>query len=53
MCSSRNVNVGKGEGMKEVITTILTDSTARDTSDVEESLMKQAVASPWSSLEEI
>lgn len=33
--------------MKDVITTILTDATARDSSDVEDSLQKQAVATPW------
>jgi hypothetical protein len=38
--------------MKEVITTILTDASARDTAVVESNLMKQAVAAPWSSIAE-
>jgi hypothetical protein len=33
--------------MKDVITTILTDASVRDSSAVEDSLQKQAVASPW------
>lgn len=36
--------------MKEVITTILTDRSARDSAVVESNLMKQAVAAPWSSV---
>lgn len=33
--------------MKDVITNILTDATVRDSSAVEDSLQKQAVAAPW------
>lgn len=39
--------------MKNTITSILTDSATRDTAAVEQSLMQQAVASPWSSLDEV
>lgn len=33
--------------MKEVITTILTDASVRDTAAVADQLQKQAVAAPW------
>lgn len=33
--------------MNDVITSILTDATARDTAAVEQALQQQAVASPW------
>ena len=36
--------------MKDVITSILTDSTARDSASVEGQLVSQAVAAPWSSV---
>lgn len=38
--------------MNDVITSILTDATARDTATVESALLQQAVASPWVNKEE-
>lgn len=37
--------------MKEAITSILTDESARDSTSVEDALMQQAVASPWGNVE--
>lgn len=36
--------------MKDVITSILTDATMRDTAAVETSFMQQAIAAPWASV---
>lgn len=36
--------------MKDIVTSILTDESARDSAAVETALTKQAVASPWSSV---
>ncbi len=33
--------------MKDVIASILTDASARDSNTVEDTLMQQAVATPW------
>lgn len=33
--------------MKDIVTSILTDTSARDSSAVEAALMEQAVAVPW------
>lgn len=33
--------------MQDVITSILTDATARDTAAIESTLIHQSVASPW------
>lgn len=33
--------------MNDIITSILTDATARDTTAVEAALLQQAVATPW------
>jgi hypothetical protein len=35
--------------MKDIVTTILTDESARDGAAVEDALMQQAAAIPWSS----
>lgn len=35
--------------MKDIVTSILTDENARDGAAVEEALLSQATASPWSS----
>ena len=35
--------------MKDTVTSILTNGSIRDTAAIEQSLMQQAVASPWSS----
>ena len=37
--------------MKDIIVSILTDPAARDEAAVEDTLMRQAVAVPWSSLD--
>lgn len=37
--------------MKDTITSILTDDSVRDTAAIEQTLMQQAVASPWGNLE--
>lgn len=34
--------------MKDVVTSILTDGNARDSAAVEDALMRQAAAVPWS-----
>ena len=39
--------------MKDIIVSILTDATARDEATVEDALMQQAVAVPWSSVDEV
>jgi hypothetical protein len=39
----------KEVGMKDIITSILTDESARDSAAVEEALLDQAAATPWSS----
>lgn len=38
--------------MKDVITSILTDASARDDASIEAALMQQAVASPWGNIDE-
>ncbi len=35
--------------MKDVVTSILTDESARDSTAVEDALMQQAAAVPWAS----
>ena len=35
--------------MKDIVTSILTDESARDSAAVENALLKQATAAPWSS----
>lgn len=35
--------------MKDIVTSILTDESVRDSAAVEDALLKQATASPWSS----
>lgn len=35
--------------MKEIVTSILTDETARDSAAIESALLSQATAAPWSS----
>ena len=42
----------KGDNMKDIIVSILTDDTTRDDAAVETALMQQATAAPWSSIEE-
>lgn len=37
--------------MKDVLTSILTDESVRDSTAVEEALMQQAVASPWGNVD--
>jgi hypothetical protein len=37
--------------MKDVITSILTDTSMRDDASIEAALMQQAVASPWANLD--
>lgn len=37
--------------MKDIVTSILTDETARDSATVESALLQQATAIPWSSAE--
>lgn len=37
--------------MKDIVTSILTDQSTRDPAAVEQTLMQQAVATPWSSVE--
>jgi hypothetical protein len=38
--------------MKDVIASILTDASVRDSAAVESALMQQAVAIPWSDVEQ-
>jgi hypothetical protein len=40
---------GKEVGMKDIITMILTDESARGDAVVEDALMRQAAAIPWAS----
>lgn len=37
--------------MKDIVTTILTDESARDSSAVESALLQQATAAPWLNVE--
>lgn len=38
--------------MKDIVTTILTDASARDSEAVEAALTQQAVAAPWAGVAE-
>lgn len=40
---------GRRSKVKDIVTSILTDESARDAATVEQILTEQAVASPWSS----
>jgi hypothetical protein len=37
--------------MKDIVTTILTDESARDSASVEAALTQQATAAPWASID--
>lgn len=38
--------------MKDIITSILTDTSMRDDAAIESALMQQAVATPWGNVDE-
>lgn len=42
----------KEVGMKDIVTTILTDESVRDTSAVEAALTQQATAIPWAGIDQ-